>query len=343
MLDFLQKENFVVNTLNYYDLHNHILFVFDESQTEIKEYVTNNYDDIRLRFTLKEKVFSPLLEKNHPRDIIKVINYYYPSIQSITVSSFNLANSILKRDSDYIIKDFIGYKGGIKSGFIDIESGVFIEFKDTSVEKFKELLKECLNHFGNYYDFDDMLPGEDFGADENIKVDSVTLKEIEAIEAKFYELKKSGQFLYILPILKKHIEEAENATSTISKLYISEDFKIYLSDYNNLEIKLTPITKAIYLLFLNHPEGILLTELWNYKKELLNLYLKISAKSDYNQITKSIEDVVNTKNNAIYVHLSRIKSAFKKVLSPKYADYYYVDGPKLAPKKISLDDSYIVR
>jgi hypothetical protein len=39
-----------------------------------------------------------------------------------------------------------------------------------------------------------------------------------------------------------------------------------------MEIKMEPLTKAVYLLFLNHPEGILFKHLPDYRQELANIY-----------------------------------------------------------------------
>jgi hypothetical protein len=43
--------------------------------------------------------------------------------------------------------------------------------------------------------------------------------------------------------------------------------KYFLSDLGNLELDLNPKEKALYLLFLNHREGIRLTEIQDHKEE----------------------------------------------------------------------------
>jgi hypothetical protein len=90
------------------------------------------------------------------------------------------------------------------------------------------------------------------------------------------------------------------------------------------------------LLFLNHPEGILLSALKNYKNELLAFYKSVSNKDDLNKMTASIDDVINTKTNAIYVHLSRIKSTITKLVHPSIAEHYFIDGGKNKSKKAKI-------
>jgi hypothetical protein len=96
--------------------------------------------------------------------------------------------------------------------------------------------------------------------------------------------------------------------------------------YFKKEVELSHLTKAIYFLFLKHPEGINLKELVNYKKELLTIYTSVSNQLDYDKMAKSIDDVINLETKAIYTHLSRIKSAFYKIMDASFAKYYIVSG-----------------
>ena len=48
-----------------------------------------------------------------------------------------------------------------------------------------------------------------------------------------------------------------------------------LPDYNDMEIKMEPIVKAVYLLFLKHPEGIAFKCLPDYRQELAEIYTKL--------------------------------------------------------------------
>ena len=61
-------------------------------------------------------------------------------------------------------------------------------------------------------------------------------------------------------------------TKELSRLLVTENYCITLPDYDNTEVRLEPIQKAIYLLFLRHAEGIRFKELPDYREELAEIY-----------------------------------------------------------------------
>lgn len=71
-----------------------------------------------------------------------------------------------------------------------------------------------------------------------------------------------------------------------------------------------PINKAVYLLFLRHPEGFLFKHLPDYRKELSEIYQTIKPQGLNERALKSIEDVTNPLLNSISEKCARIRSAF---------------------------------
>ena len=87
---------------------------------------------------------------------------------------------------------------------------------------------------------------------------------------KYYEGKPCDKTIWRLGTRE---EKSRNAIK-LSRLSIAKDGTILLADYQK-EVKMEPIVKAVYLLFLNHPEGIAFKYLPDYRKELTDLYQKI--------------------------------------------------------------------
>jgi hypothetical protein len=152
---------------------------------------------------------------------------------------------------------------------------------------------------------------------------------IEEIRIRIGELKKRGvQKHLIRDILDDHL--------TLSRLVITQDFRIFLPDYNNKEIVMAPLPKAVFLLFLNHPEGIIFKQLHDYYSELLGTYKQLTNRVVEIGIRKSIRDLTDPTKNSINEKCSRIREAFLKEFDDRFAHHYYVTGKYGEPKKIIL-------
>ena len=118
----------------------------------------------------------------------------------------------------------------------------------------------------------------------------------------------------------------EAARGKLSRLVITEDYRFILADYNNKEVELQPVHKAVYLLFLNHPEGIEFKRLADYREELLGLYMKTARMMDKEKIVESVDKLVNPLDNAINEKCSRIKKVFLDLMDEYRASYYIISG-----------------
>jgi len=125
----------------------------------------------------------------------------------------------------------------------------------------------------------------------------------------------------------------------LSKLRVTEDYRILLTDYDNLEVHLTPLQKAVYFLFLKHPEGIFFKDLSDYKEELKNIYKKLSYRDT---IEKSINFIIDsTRYNTVNENCSRIREAFIKKIDERLAENYCITGGRLNPNRIPLDGDLV--
>ena len=97
-----------------------------------------------------------------------------------------------------------------------------------------------------------------------------------------------------------------------------------------------PLVKAIYLLFLSHPEGIVLKYLPDYRAELMSIYLLLRPAGMTDRVKKSIMDVTNPMLNSINEKCARIRKIFSGVLPKNVAKYYAISGKRGEAKKIDL-------
>ncbi|MDR1369486.1 MAG: hypothetical protein LBJ72_05075 [Dysgonamonadaceae bacterium] len=182
-------------------------------------------------------------------------------------------------------------------------------------------------------------------AEEKISKNEHSCKEYELISqmrTDIQNLKALGFYELLIKEIGSILFDSE--TSKIfqpSRIVINDNFKIYLPDFNNMEIGMTPLPKSLFILFLRHPQGINLKSLIDYKKELLEIYKLLSYRETYFNIVESVDRICNPFEGSINEKLSRIKEAFLKRMSMDTAKYYIVAGDRGMKKKIKIDRSLI--
>ena len=154
---------------------------------------------------------------------------------------------------------------------------------------------------------------------------------------KYYDGKPCDKTIWRLGTRE---EKSRNAIK-LSRLRIAKDGTIILADYQK-EIKMEPIVKAVYLLFLNHPEGIAFKYLPDYRKELTDLYQKIKPWGLTERAIRSIEDVTNPLLNSINEKCSRIRAAFLSEVDSTLLEQYIITGKSGEMKKILLSRDLVV-
>ena len=118
----------------------------------------------------------------------------------------------------------------------------------------------------------------------------------------------------------------EAARAKLSRLLITRDCRLILVDYQNREVELQPVHKAVYLLFLAHPVGIEFKRLGDYREELTRYYMATARLMDKEKIREGIDHLVNPLDNAINEKCSRIKKAFLDMMDEYSASYYMISG-----------------
>ena len=126
-----------------------------------------------------------------------------------------------------------------------------------------------------------------------------------------------------VPLLEELRIEA--AKGKLSRLVITKDYRFILADYQK-EVELQPVHKAVYLLFLAHPEGIEFKYLRDYRDELLGYYMATAKMMDKDKIIEGVDHLVDPLDNAINEKCSRIKQVYMKLMDEYTASYYIISG-----------------
>lgn len=170
----------------------------------------------------------------------------------------------------------------------------------------------------------------------NSQLDGENIEDlIEEVKDRIRKLRQRGLSECIL-------EQLIHPDDRLSRLVITSEYRLLLPDYNNMEIKMEPLVKAVYLLFLKHPEGILFKHLPDYRKELTEIYVKLKPYGLSDRVVQSIEDVTNPLLNSINEKCARIRGAFVGQFDNHLAKHYYIDGLRGEVKKIALPRDLVI-
>jgi len=118
----------------------------------------------------------------------------------------------------------------------------------------------------------------------------------------------------------------EAARGQLSRMLITHEFRFFLLDYNRREVELQPVHKAVYLLFLAHPEGIEFKHLADYRDELLRYYRATAPNMDRVKLEEGVDRLVNPLDNAINEKCSRIRKIFSDMMDEYSASYYAISS-----------------
>lgn len=155
------------------------------------------------------------------------------------------------------------------------------------------------------------------------------------------EVKEKVRMLRELGMSEAEIVSNFRISQPLKKLVISRNYRIFLGDERK-EVHMEPLVKAVYLLFLQHPEGIIFKDLPDYRQELANIYNKVRPWGLTDRALQSIEDVTNPLLNSINEKCARIRKAFVTMLDSSVAGHYYIKGARGEAKKIDLPRDKIV-
>ena len=187
---------------------------------------------------------------------------------------------------------------------------------------------------GGYDDLGRADESSDLGAGRQ-EYDASTEELLEEVRERISRLRQRGIAEYIL-------EQLIHPDNRLSRMVITRDGRIVLSDYNDMEIKMEPLVKAVYLLFLLHPDGISFKQLPDYREELTVIYARLRPSGLTDRALQSIEDVTNPTLNSINEKCARIRAAFLSQFDEYMAKSYYVDGARGEAKKIMLSRDLVI-
>lgn len=346
-----------------------IIYVENSYDKEVNEYIQRYYESICAHFESQgyKFVYLPLLSK---RFDMKLRSYYNPAstiCRNIPVKSSLILDFMAHPENRDKIKPsllYVNQEQECEEGEDIVLRGITIDshssldpyfdqyiqdiIDDISSRNIKKL-RLCKSYNEESYSiardeilcccryeelgdslFEELCPPykrEKQSADDTFDEDTRQL--MQEVRDKINELRRKGIEQYVL-------EDLLRGSVEVSRMVITPDYRILLSDYNNMEIEMTPLVKAVYILFLRHPEGIAFKCLRDYEKELLAIYSDVREGFMTREMKRSVEAATDPLNNSINEKCARIREAFISKFDESLITPYIIQGKRGCPKAISL-------
>ena len=356
-----------------------VIYVESLYDEQANRFITDNYHELRQWFEYRgyEFIYLPMLFKDD--ELKRKVLYYAPYLETKIVADKSLRSSYLlnflssshlgeavkpsilfgpERCGDEWLfqacelplsgvasKDIIQLLDAVSSGTLFVNEScamsdnVLMNYQPSeprssmSIESDEKRSARKRSFFSRMVD---RIQGELFEDDtENYAPQRDEVAEIlESLENSVKKLRLQG---VTLSAIHEFIDKQE----PLSPLVITEDLRIFLPQYNNIEIELSAQRKALYFLFLNHPEGIVLQHLEEYHKELMNYYKQTNGGVVTPRMEESIKRLKTYGNNQLNVVLTRIREAFCTKFDERLARHYYITGERGQAYKIGLPQALI--
>jgi hypothetical protein len=124
--------------------------------------------------------------------------------------------------------------------------------------------------------------------------------------------------------------------NALSPIVVNGNMEIILPAYNELELRMTPLARTVYILFLCHPEGIVLKNMDSYRDQLLDIYLMVKPGADSNLAKAYIDELTYPGSDSLQQKLSLIKRSINRyLLRGNIASAYYITGQRGQAYKIA--------
>ena len=153
----------------------------------------------------------------------------------------------------------------------------------------------------------------------------------------------AAALLEAMSLLRKRLSQLGDLEGTDDgeRILVTRDYRILLRDRYDMEVRMRPLVKTVFLLFLRHPEGIRFGELQRYRDEMMDLYQGISRRGDRQAMEQSIDRLIDPGDNSIHEKAANLAATLEKYFRPEQLPAYILTGKAGTPKRIRLNRNLV--
>lgn len=329
---------------------NVILYLEGTYNQSANDYLSKNYLLIQKAMTRSGNQFVYLPKLLENQDFVDGLNYYLPGI-SLENSKDLIQNVYRTIQTNYSLDPSQNCFLKFSENGSEVEYWYPVNEKMLYIDSLINLpaLKPLRIQYSKYpkkvnYLDDDLLLDDYLESVLGEPVDVIQPNKTETsddaelinlqveLKAKINRLIQIGGLDFVVQLLQKQLK----VETKLSPILVDRNYRIWLTDYQK-EIKMPPLSKIVYILYLKHPEGLAFSELSDYRHELLDMYKNISNRLDVDALTESVNQLVDPTENRLNEKVSLIPLAFRKELDATLINPYLILGERGEKRAIHLD------
>ena len=365
ILDLLNSYTGPLNFITHYEDYS-ILDELNEIEIYTEEDFTESIDKgivyskmhsvDNSEFYIEKRIFPIERKISHPDTILRTCRDFRRDNQNINIDDIIIL--ITNKNNKF---NWFSYADNYKNAFINTDDwSYFIECNNSfpishqiASKILQMLMFENLEEFMNNTHRDRSIGCvNDFCKDKRdvilkLKTADICNDCLKIMDEKSIETSIIKQVTNILEGLRSKMLSIEKFKQTLkpSKLYINpENGDIHLFDLGNTKIKLTPLEKTVYHLFINHPEGIAAQDFQDYQEEVKNLYYSFSKSINLENQKKNLKHLLSPMTNSLQEKLSNIKRKFRDLVDFEHLNKYIVQRDRKDGKyKLIFKSDFIIK
>lgn len=156
------------------------------------------------------------------------------------------------------------------------------------------------------------------------------------------DLMQASELLELVRSANERLQSLGIPENIPERIRVTSDMRVFLPDRGNAELKMRPLVRSVFILFLRHPEGIVLKRLSAHREELEDIYSIATRRGDPASVTRSIDRLVSVFDNNINVSRTMLKNTLKQFFTDEVLPNYTINGRAGEPMAIPLDRTLVI-
>lgn len=151
------------------------------------------------------------------------------------------------------------------------------------------------------------------------------------------ERMEAAELLALMEKVQQRLKALGTEPAAPVELYVDQHYTIRTGTSNGPVMPLRPLVKALFILFLRHPEGILLKQRDQYRQELEEIYAAICPNTAAEDVKARVGRLVNLQDNSFSEKASVLNARLEELLPKGTAEDYKIQGYNGHPRRIPLN------